>query len=164
MSTSTVAKQFKDLKKKLYEIISAGANNPKSTRVKSEISQYLRVDDNFKSDKPLIIIQNAQINSKVVCNTTEALQIIDDIEMGLLGSGTLDSLLNAYLDQGYTWPEIKDLIQSTYFTIAEQRTSTSAAAAKILGVGRTTIPEFKARLKKKRLECIQESDDDIIEI
>ena len=145
-----VNQQFNRLRKKLYGIIKASSEQP---AVRSEINQYLKVeDDTFKDLKGnVIIIQNAAINSQVINQGTEALKVLDDLQKNYIETDGLASSIQELYLRGTPALDIFEIVRGVCINIAERTTGDTAKAAKSLGIKRTTLIAWRKRLRLKQL-------------
>ena len=149
-----VNQQFNRLRKKLYGIIKASSEQP---AVRSEINQYLKVeDDTFKDLKGnVIIIQNATINSQVINQGTEALKVLDDLQQNYIETDGLASAIQELHLRGTPALDIIETVRSVCVSIADRTAKNTAEAAKSLGIKRTTLISWR---KRPRLITINEGE------
>ena len=151
-----VNQQFNQLRGILYNIIKSigdQASKPAS-RVKAEINQYLTVDDDTFKDLEgnVIIIQNATMNTQIINQGTEALQLMDDLQQNYIETDGLASAIKELYLRGTPALDIIEIVRGVCINIAERATGDTAKAAKSLGIKRTTLIAWRRRRDRWKLK------------
>ena len=149
-----VNQQFNQLRKKLYGIIEASSEQ---SAVKSEINQYLKVeDDTFKDlNGNVIIIQNAVINSQIINQGTKALKVLDDLQKNYIETDGLTPTIQELHLRGISAFDIIEIVRNVCVSIADRTAKNTTEAAKSLGIKRTTLIAWRKRPRLKQLTIKQ---------
>jgi DNA-binding NtrC family response regulator len=157
------------IRRGIYDMMNAPF---KHDHTQAQISQRLRVGDKTlreirsEEGQQVYIIQAAQINMQQTINEhgTHTLERLDQLRDLLLEQSAEGNIFQALLDkfnEGFTLAEVRDQVEKAYIMISLMNSPNRTAAAKRIGLARTTLGEKLKRIERKELEeCETQNDTD----
>lgn len=145
-------KSLNELKKFLHEIL----ETPVEHKLNARLGQHLRVEDKvLDRNGPITIIQNQEVKPVVIINISKALRMVDTME-GQLQTASIkyseEDIFEKLLDEGVTWEQLRRRVKDRYFMLAFKRAGRDVrAAAKIIGVGRSTMGTHLNNMNVKQI-------------
>jgi DNA-binding NtrC family response regulator len=156
----SLKRSLNDLKRFLHDIL----ETPVDFKLNARLGQHLRVDDKvLDRNGPITIIQNQEVKPVVIINISKALRMVDTMEGQLQVSSikhSQEEILEQLLDDGVTWEQLNHNIKNKYFTLAFKRSGRDVrSAAKMVGVGRSTMSTHLNHMKIKLIEGGQDGSN-----
>lgn len=146
-----LSKRMLDLEECLKDLADAPAE---AVRATSEINQSLSIDPETaealtkNTTGNVIIVQAANIDSKILHNTNKAVQHFHKLKEHVNSdSYELENAVEILFKKGYKIEAIQRIVEECLYELALEATRTKKAAAELLGVGRTN---FLDRRKQHR--------------
>lgn len=148
-----IKKYLTEIRNTLHDIL----ESPPNRSINARLGQQLRIDDEvMKRSGPITIIQNQQVNANIITNVSKTLRAVDKLEESMKTGSIkydLDQIIEAMLTEGVSWEELRKKIKYKFFLSAYLKSNRSAKeAAKMVGVGRSTISTFLLENKIKTKE------------
>jgi transposase len=121
--------------------------SPPDHKVNARMGQALRIDDQvLEKAGPITIIQNQQVNTNIIMNISKALRSVDLLEEKIQSRAvkiSQDEILEMLIEEGLSWEDIRRKVQYKCFMMAWRKSGmVTKEAARILGVGRSTVSTF----------------------
>lgn len=165
MKEPKIQRKIRDLRNCLYRIHEGSLAKISS---QTNIAQQMSIDEgtaeaftkNLKGN--VFIVQAAQVNTQVISDSSKALQFLDGIADALQsGQDMLDmAIAKLIYNEGRTAAEIEQLVQKSTSDLAITNTKSVTAAARLIGLKRTTFVE-----RRRKLKLVENTPtEDIIEV
>jgi len=138
-----IKKSIQGIREVLHEVLETPINH----QINARLGQQLRIEDKVLDRAgPITIIQNQQVNANTIINISKALRFVEQLEeaikIGAVKYGQ-DEILESLMIDGVSWEDLKKRMKRKYFMKAyEKANKDSKEAARILGVGRSTVTTF----------------------